>query len=135
MCDAGGLLATPFETVDRAGDESVEHGRILDVAAEIDAVALVVGLPIDLAGDEGPAARNVRNEVRRLTKRVRRAGLAERLTVAVQDERLTTAEAHRSLDDAGHRGDRRDLIDQLAAARILQGWLDAGCPGLAATDR
>ncbi len=118
ICDAGGLVATPHETIKRVGDETIEHAKILAIAAEIDATALVVGLPIDLKGEEGPAARNVRSEVRRLAAKTS-------LDVHLHDERLTTVSADRSLTEQGvRRADRRDMVDQLAAATLLQSWLD-----------
>ncbi len=121
ICDSGGLVATPHETIRRVGDESVEHARIRDIATDIGATTVVVGYPIDLDGEVGPAAKAVENEVRRLTKRL------DGLEVALHDERLTTVTADRSLRAQGRgRGRARsEVIDQLAAATILQSWLDA----------
>lgn len=120
ICDSGGLVATPHETIKRVGDESVEHGRISEIAGAIGAATIVVGLPIDLDGEIGPAARSVQSEVRRLGKRM------PSLEVVVHDERLTTVTAARSLREQGVRGSSRsEVVDQLAAATILQSWLDA----------
>lgn len=120
ICDAGGMVATPHETIKRVGDERVEHARILEIASEIEATGIVVGLPIDLAGEEGVAARAVRSEARRL-------GEKTDLSVHLHDERLTTVSADRSLREQGvRRSERKDVIDQVAAATLLQSWLDNG---------
>lgn len=128
ICDSAGLVATPHETIKRIGDEKMEHGRIGEIVQEIGATTVVVGHPIDLEGVEGHAARMVAAETRRLAKRVRPA------EVVLQDERLTTVTADRSLRLQGVRRPARSLvIDQLAAATLLQTWLD-GLPALAAPD-
>lgn len=118
ICDAGGMVATPHETIKRVGDERVEHGRILEIAGDIEATGIVIGLPIDLAGEEGVAARSVSAEARRLGKKTD-------LPIHLHDERLTTVSADRSLREQGvRRSDRKDVIDQVAAATLLQSWLD-----------
>ena len=113
------MVATPFETIKRVGDRTIEHGRIAAIVAEIEATVVVVGLPLSLDGSDGHAAKLVRSEVR---------GLAKRLTIPVEeyDERFTTVTAEQSLREMGTRGRaKRDVIDQVAAAVLLQGWLDA----------
>lgn len=113
------MVATPFETIKRVGDRTIEHGRIAEIVAEIEATVVVVGLPLSLDGSDGHAVNLVRSEVR---------GLAKRLDVAIEeyDERFTTVTAEQSLRTMGTRGQaKRDVIDQLAAAVLLQGWLDA----------
>jgi putative Holliday junction resolvase len=119
VSDAGQKVATPFETIKRVGDRTVEHGRIAEIVAEVGAVTVVVGLPRSLDGSDGRAVDLVRSEVR---------GLARRLPIPIEeyDERFTTVEAERSLRATGTKGRaKRDVIDQVAAAVLLQGWLDA----------
>ena len=119
VSDSGRMVATPFETIKRVGDRTIEHGRIAAIVAEIEATVVVVGLPLSLDGSDGHAAKLVRSEVR---------GLAKRLTIPVEeyDERFTTVTAEQSLREMGTRGRaKRDVIDQVAAAVLLQGWLDA----------
>lgn len=119
VSDAAQKLATPFETIKRVGDRTVEHGRIAEIVEEVGAVTVVVGLPRSLDGSDGRAVDLVRSEVR---------GLARRLPIPIQeyDERFTTVEAERSLRATGTKGRaKRDVIDQVAAAVLLQGWLDA----------
>lgn len=82
---------------------------------------MVVGIPYELSGKEGPRARRVRVLVDAL-----RAALPAGVELHEQDERFTTAEAERVLVSAKvSRERRREVIDQQAAALILQGWLDA----------
>ena len=119
VSDAGRMVATPFETIKRVGDRTVEHGRIEEIVNEIDATVVVVGLPLSLDGSDGHAVKLVRSEVR---------GLAKRLNIPVEeyDERFTTVTAERSLREMGTRGKaKRDVVDQVAATVLLQGWLDA----------
>lgn len=119
VSDSGRMVATPFETIKRVGDRTVEHGRIAEIVQEIDATVVVVGLPLSLDGSDGHAVKLVRSEVR---------GLAKRLNIPVEeyDERFTTVTAEQSLREMGTRGQaKRDVIDQVAAAVLLQGWLDA----------
>ena len=82
-------------------------------------VAFVVGLPLSLSGQDGPAARAARKEV---------AALATVVAVPVEtyDERFTTVTAERALAEGGVRGAaRRQVVDKVAAAVILQSWLDS----------
>jgi putative Holliday junction resolvase len=125
MCDPDGILATPVATLPRDqvtdGDKvSSDMSEILRLAAEHEAVEIVVGLPINLAGKEGPAAVLIRQYADRL------AELADPVPVLLTDERMSTAAATRRLSERGVRGRRqRAVIDQVAAVEILQRWLDA----------
>jgi len=114
--DPAGVLATPVETV-AAGDACLP--RLVALAAEHDAMELVVGLPRSLSGGEGPAAAGVRLFAGRLA-----AALATR-PVRLVDERLSTVAAERTLRERGRRGPaRRAVVDQQAAVVILQSALD-----------
>ena len=89
---------------------------------EAGAEVVVVGLPLSLDGSLGPAARAILDEV----DQMRRALDAE---IVTWDERLSTVQAERSMRVMGVRkGDKRRIVDQLAATVILQSWLDAGEP-------
>jgi putative Holliday junction resolvase len=84
---------------------------------------IVVGLPLRLDGSEGEAARRARRFADKLKART---GLA----VVMWDERLTSRAAGRVLGEAGVRGaKRRQSVDPIAAALILQGYLDAESAG------
>ncbi|WP_309238567.1 Holliday junction resolvase RuvX [Actinoplanes aureus] len=124
-CDPDGILASPVATVPR-DRETGEDGTPKDMvelarlAAEYEAVEIVVGLPVDLSGREGVAAGHIRAYVRRL------AALVDPLPVVLSDERMSTVVATRRLAERGVRGKRqRAVVDQAAAVEILQSWLNA----------
>lgn len=122
LSDSNGSVATPYEVVQRSGDRSRDHRRIGELVDEAGAEVVVVGLPFSLDGSIGPAARGILEEVEEL-----RAALP--VDVVTWDERLTTVEAERSLRVMGvKKGNRRRIVDQVAATVILQSWLDAGPP-------
>ena len=110
-------LAMPVETVvrKRFGDDA-KH--LFSLAAERRAIGFVLGLPINMDGSEGSRAQATRAFARNLAK------LTE-LPIALWDERLSTAAVERALIDADvSRSKRKAVIDQHAAAFILQGALD-----------
>jgi putative Holliday junction resolvase len=122
---SSGTVATPYEVVERTGDRARDHGRLLELAAEVGAERIVVGLPLSLDGSPGPAARAVLDEVAELTVRTD-------LPVDTYDERLTTVTAERALAAGGVRGPaRRKVVDKVAAAVMLQAWLDGRPPDAA----
>ena len=115
--DPTGFLATPVETVRRGKGDLA---RIAAIAAEEEAVEVVVGLPRSLSGREGPAAAKVREFAAALARRV------APLPVRLVDERMTTVSAEAMLRDRGRSGaKRRAVVDQAAAVLILQHALDA----------
>lgn len=115
--DPGGILASPLETV-RAGKGDVD--RIVQLVAENDAVEVIVGLPTSLSGSEGPAAEAARRLAVKIARRL------DPETVRLFDERLTTVTAETGLREQGVRGQaRRKVVDQAAAAVLLQAALDA----------
>jgi putative Holliday junction resolvase len=115
--DPGGILASPFETV-RAGKGDID--RIVQLVAENDAIEVIVGLPTSLSGREGPAAETARRFAAKIARRL------DPETVRLFDERLTTVTAESGLRDQGVRGQaRRKVVDQAAAAVLLQAALDA----------
>ena len=119
VSDSGGALATPYSVIPRSGDESTDRARIAEVVREVGAEAVVVGLPLSLDGSAGPAATAAEAEA---------DALRQALDGPVQchDERLSTVSAERSLAASGVRGTaRRRVVDQVAAAVLLQSWLDS----------
>ena len=118
VCDAGRILASPLMVVSRSGRSADDHQRLAELAREEDAVGLVVGLPVSLDGSLGPAARAALEEIRAL-------GVTTGLPIDTYDERLTTVTAEQQLAERGITGPAaREVVDQVAAAVILQGWLD-----------
>lgn len=118
--DPSGLLATPVETVQRGEGDLA---RIATLAAEFEAVEVVVGLPRSLSGAEGPAAAKARDVA------VRIAELVAPVPVRLADERMSTVTANAVLRGQGkpgkkHGQKRRAVVDQAAAVVILQNALD-----------
>src|SRR3954464_12236510 len=110
-------LATGVETVARK-TFTADAARLLALAAERKAAGFVLGLPINMDGSEGPRAQSTRAFARNLAR------LTE-LPIALWDERLSTAAVERDLIAADvSRRKRAAVIDQHAAAFILQGALD-----------
>lgn len=122
--DPSGLLATPVETVPRDLEGGSELDRVVELAAEMSVMEVVVGLPRSLDGGEGPAAAKVREWAQSLRAALREASI-ENTPIRLVDERLTTVDAHRGLRDSGVAGrNHRDVVDQAAAVLILQTALD-----------
>lgn len=122
VSDPDGILATPVETVRR--ERSGRHlRRLAELAAELDAVEVVVGLPRTLADRTGPSATDAIELAGKLAEVLAQRGSP--VPVRLADERFTTVSAQRSLRAAGVRAkDQRAVIDQAAAVAILQSWLD-----------
>jgi len=121
ISDALGITAQPLTTV-RRSNLRADLAQLRRLAEEHDVRHAVVGLPLNMDGTEGPSAA----EARRVG-----AAVAEALHIPVEywDERLTTVAASRALVEADvSRARRREVVDQVAAALILQGWLDARRP-------
>ena len=115
--DPDRALAAGVETIARKAFQT-DAARLLSLAAERHAVCLVLGLPLNMDGSEGPRAQSTRAFARNLSK------LTE-LPIAFWDERLSTAAVERDLLWADvSRAKRAAVIDQHAAAFILQGALD-----------
>ena len=118
VTDPSGTIASPHSVIERTGDLKTDHLQIVSLVIELEAERVVVGLPISMGGGMGPAARAVATEIEAMT---------DVLGVPVEsyDERLTTVAADRLLL-AGRvkRGARRRVVDKIAAAVILQGWLE-----------
>ena len=110
-------LATGVETIART-NFTTDARRLLALAGERKAVAFVLGLPINMDGSEGPRAQSARAFARNLAR------LTD-LPIALWDERLSTVAVERELIAADmSRARRAEVIDQHAAAFILQGALD-----------
>lgn len=116
--DRSGTIASPLTVLQRSGRRADDHRRIAALVAEEEAEVVVVGLPLNMDGSVGPAARAAQEEA---------AELASVVGVPVEtfDERLTTVSADRAMLAAGLNAPRRrKVVDKIAAAVMLQGWLD-----------
>lgn len=125
LSDSNGTLATPYEVVERTRDRVGDHRRLRLLVEEAEAEIVVVGLPLSLDGSMGPQARKYRAEAAELERRIG-------VPVVVHDERFTTVTGERALMEAGLDGrKRRQVIDKVAAAVMLQDWLDGRAAGSA----
>ncbi len=120
--DPGRVIASPHDVITRGKGHAADHVAIAALVDALGATVVVVGLPRSMSGREEAAAKLVRAEVDEL-----RAALA--VPIVVWDERLSTVTAQRALIEGGvRRRHRKDAVDKVAAAVILQSWLDAGAP-------
>ncbi len=118
VSDSDGRVAVPLEVVQRSGDRAGDHRRLAALVDETEAEVAVVGVPYSLDGARGSAARRALAEIRLLER-------ALRVPVETYDERLSTVTAERSLKELDLSAPaRRRVVDKVAAAVILQGWLD-----------
>ena len=126
VSDPDGIVATPYTTIGiraKSGkpSEVTEElcQKLLEIASEVNAEAVVVGMPLGLDGTSGLAAR---------AAEVQTAALSEALDIPVftHDERFTTVIAEQAMLEADlSRKRRKKSIDKSAAAIMLQSWLDA----------
>jgi putative Holliday junction resolvase len=120
VSDPGAVIASPLRVVERSGDPRVDRQAIVAAAREEEAATVVIGMPTEMSGRTGKAATAAAAEVEALR------ALAPDLRFDVVDERMTTVIAQRSLIDAGvKRRKRKGTVDKVAAAVILQSYLDA----------
>ena len=122
LSDPTGLLATPLTAVDRLDARPSEFDEIISLAQENDVEAIIVGMPVTLAGRLGYQARQVRDFISELSDRTS-------LPIETVDERYSTVQAQRMLNESERRpsGDRnqdRGHLDASAAAVFLQSYLD-----------
>lgn len=117
--DIMGVVATPYEVIDRKKVKSVK--RISEILEENNTKSLVVGIPKSLDGTEKRQAEKVREYIEKLKKNI------PNLEVYEVDERMTTVSADRMLTDGGKKGalEKRKVVDKIAAAIILQTFLDS----------
>ena len=117
--DMMGMLATPYEVINRKKVKSVK--RIAEILNENNTKSLVVGIPKSLDGTEKRQAEKVREYLEKLKKNI------EGLEIFEVDERLTTVSADRMLTEGGKKGalEKRKVVDKIAAAIILQTFLDS----------
>ena len=119
LSDPSGTLATPLAAIDRRATGG-GMGAVVDLATRHEAAAIVVGLPVSLDGTIGPQAQAVQSFCKAL-------GDSCPLPIHTVNEQYTSAEAERRLREVGVEPSRdRGRVDAMAAAIILQEWLDAG---------
>jgi putative holliday junction resolvase len=116
--DRSETLASPLTVVMRSGSIKRDHQVIAALVAEEEADLIVVGLPLSMDGSIGKAAQAALDEAELI-------GRVAGVPVEMFDERLTTVSAHRSLIEQNMRREaRRKVVDKVAAAVMLQAWLE-----------
>ena len=117
LSDTSRTVASPHLTVRRT-KFGKDAAALLDIVAQREVAAILLGLPRNMDGSEGPRAQSTRAFARNL------AGLTD-LPITFWDERLSTVAAERALLEADtSRAKRAERIDNIAASYILQGFLD-----------
>ena len=117
LSDTRLTVATPMETLKR-GKFAADAPKLEKIIAEQNVGGLVVGLPLNMDGSDGPSAQSARAFARNFAAR-------SEVPVLLWDERLSTAAVTRTLLDADASRKRRgEVVDKMAAAYILQGALD-----------
>jgi putative Holliday junction resolvase len=121
ISDSALKVASPLETIKR-GKFTQDAARVAEICKEYRVGGLVIGLPVNMDGSEGPRCQSVRALARNLTEK---AGFTQ--PIAFWDERLSTAAVERFLVGEADmtRKRRAEVVDKMAAAYILQGALDA----------
>jgi putative Holliday junction resolvase len=122
LADALGMVATPLETI-RRGKFTRDAQALAALIGAREVGGLVIGLPINMDGSEGPRCQSVRQFAANLLGALELGGLDR--PIAFWDERLSTAAVTRLMIDADlSRKRRAELVDKMAAAYILQGALE-----------
>jgi putative holliday junction resolvase len=121
VTDAHGLSAHPLRTIERRSF-GADVEAIRQALRSRDIECLVVGLPVNMDGTEGPMARHARNFAAKLAKAL---GIA----VKLQDERLSSFEAEKRLGNLVPRGKKKQAIDAIAAVVILESYLESHASG------
>jgi putative Holliday junction resolvase len=120
VSDPGGVLASPYEVLERTGDLARDRARLKAIVDEVEAAVVVVGLPLSMDGSVGRAAAAALEEAEVLTT------VLAPVPVETFDERLTTVSADRAmLAGKMNAPARRKIVDKVAAAVMLQAWLDS----------
>ena len=116
--DPLGILAHPVETIEIRKTDPIE--RIAELVTARSIKTLVIGLPLNLDGEEGPAAEKARSMGQKITRRL------PDLPLIYVDESMTTVTAASKLREAGRSARRqKSIIDQAAAVEILENWMHA----------
>jgi putative Holliday junction resolvase len=116
--DSSGLIASPLTVLERTGDRAQDHRAIAKLIQEEEASVLVVGLPLSLSGEAGHAAQNVLTEIEEMASVVG-------VPIETYDERMSSVTANEMLMERKMKAQaRRRVVDKVAAAVMLQSWLD-----------
>jgi putative Holliday junction resolvase len=119
ISDRSGTVASPLTVLQRSRSRRHDDAEIARIVRDEEVEVVVVGLPVNMDGSHGASAKAAVAEARRLATVVD-------VPVELHDERRTTVSADRSMLDAGLNAvERRQRVDKVAAAIMLQSWLDS----------
>lgn len=119
VSDRSGTIASPLTVITRGKTQRLDHEEIARLVVAEEAKGIVVGLPLNMDGSSGAAAQAAEREVERMATVVN-------VPVYLHDERRSTVQADQSMVQRNmNAADRRAVVDKVAAAFILQSWLDA----------
>lgn len=120
MSDPLGITAQPLEVIERKKNSPFQ--RVKELVEEHEVTCVLIGRPLTMSGEAGLAVQAIEAFAEDLRKKVS-------VPLVMWDERLTTKEAERMMIQSGARRETRKAnIDKIAAAILLQSYLDAGCP-------
>ena len=118
VSDRSGTIASPFVVLQRSRSRQHDDAEIARIVREEEIEIVVVGLPLNMDGSQGASAKAAIADARRLATVVG-------VPIELHDERRTTVTAEQSMREAGLDGvERRQRVDKVAAAIMLQSWLD-----------
>ncbi len=124
VSDPLGVIATGVTTIERVGIRK-DTGKVIDYIREYDCDTVVIGLPLNLDGEDTLSTERAREFRRMLENKLKSSGPLSKVKVEWQDERFSTVEAEEVLILANmSREDRKKIIDRQAAVVILQRYLD-----------
>jgi putative Holliday junction resolvase len=123
VSDQLGIIAQGLTTIERVGIRK-DAGKVIDLIREYDCDTVILGLPKNMDGSEGPQCDKVKEFKTMLENKMKSTGMGN-ITIVFEDERLTTVMAEKVLIDGDvRRNDRKKVIDKQAAVLILQSYLE-----------
>ena len=124
VSDPLGVIATGVDTIQRVGIRK-DTGKVIDYIKEYECDTVVIGLPLNLEGEDTLSTERAREFRAMLENKLKSSGPLSKVKVEWQDERFSTTEAEEVLIEANmSREDRKKIIDRQAAIVILQRYLD-----------
>ena len=119
VSDLSGTIASPHSVLLRTKSVRLDHLKIAEIVQQEEVEVVVIGHPLLMAGGHGPAAKAATIEARRLSTVLS-------VPIEMFDERMTTVAADRALKEANLSATaRRQYVDKVAAAIMLQAWLES----------
>ncbi len=123
VSDQLGIIAQGLTTIERVGIRK-DAGKVIDLIREYDCDTVILGLPKNMDGSEGPQCDKVKEFKTMLENKMKSTGMGN-ISIVFEDERLTTVMAEKVLIDGDvRRNDRKKVIDKQAAVLILQSYLE-----------